>query len=132
MRGAGGTEGGLGRFFIGLVMLIGGFYLFFNAIIVTHQFRLGYSLFSLGGFSITSGLLLIPFIFGVGMIFYNSKNVLGWLIAVASLVTITFGVLSTIEFRMSHMSLFNLILILVLFVGGFGLFFSSLRDLGAK
>jgi len=27
MRGAGGTSGGLGQFFIGLVMMCGGFYL---------------------------------------------------------------------------------------------------------
>lgn len=130
MRGAGGSEGGLGRFFIGIVMLIGGFYLFFNAIIVTHQFRMGHGLFDIGAFSVTSGMLLIPMILGIGIIFYNSKNPIGWVLAGGSLVAITFGVLSTIEFRMVRISLINLIIILVLFIGGLGLFLSSLKDLG--
>lgn len=132
MRGAGGSEGGLGRFFLGLVMLIGGFYLFFNSIVVTHQFHLGYAIFNIGGFSVTSGLLMIPFILGIGMIFYNSKNPIGWIVSIAALVTVTFGVLSNIEFRMVRMSLFNLMLILVLFIGGLGLFLSSLRELSKE
>jgi len=40
MRGAGGTRGGIGRFFVGLVMMVAGGYLFFNAISVTQQFSL--------------------------------------------------------------------------------------------
>jgi hypothetical protein len=132
LQGAGGSEGGLGRFFLGVVMLIGGFYLFFNSVMVTHRFHLGYPLFNMGGISITSGLLLIPLIIGIGIIFYNSKNPIGWLLFVAALVTITFGVLSSIEFRMNRMSLFNLMLILTLFIGGLGLFLSSLRDMGQR
>ena len=29
-----------------------------------------------GGFNITSGMVVIPFIFGVGLIFYNTKKLL--------------------------------------------------------
>jgi len=131
MRGAGGSSGGIGRFFIGLAMLIGGGYLFFNSIRVTHNFGLGYALFNVGGVGITSGMVLIPFVFGIGMVFYSAKNPIGWILSVGSLVMLGFGVLSTIRFQMNRMSAFELIAILVLFIGGLGLFLSSLRDMDA-
>lgn len=129
IKGAGGTEGGIGRFFIGLVMMIGGGYLFLNSIQVTHQFHLGYRFYSIGNFPITSGMVLIPFIFGIGMIFYNSKNYLGWILAISSIVMLMFGVIASINFRFRHMSAFELMMILVLMIGGLGLFLSSLRNL---
>ena len=41
MRGAGGTSGGLGHFFIGLAMMCGGFYMLLNAITVSSNFGMG-------------------------------------------------------------------------------------------
>ena len=94
MQGAGGSDGGVGRFFIGLIMMIGGGYMLLNAIHITNHFSLGYGLYSFGGFRLTSGMVMIPFMFGVGMIFYNSRNYLGWIIAAGSLVALIFGVIS--------------------------------------
>jgi len=132
VQGAGGTDGGVGQFFLGLVMMVAGGYLFFNAIHITNHFGLGYGLFRVGGVSITSGLVLIPFIFGVGMIFYNAKNIIGWLLAAASLIMLGFGVIAATEFRFQRMTAAQLIIILVLFVGGIGLFLNSLRRLNSK
>lgn len=128
MRGAGGTDGGVGRFFIGLIMMIAGGYLFLHNIQVSVGFGFGYRMFDLWGVGITSGIVLVPFLFGVGMIFYNSSNVLGWLLAVASLVMLAFGVISQTHFHLRNMTAFELLTILVLLVGGIGLFLSSLRS----
>ena len=130
VKGAGGTQGGVGRFFIGLAMMVGGGYLFFDAIKVTHHFGFGRALYSFGSFHLTSGMTLIPLVFGVGFIFYNSKNILGWALSAASLLMLGFGILSSVKFRLRHMSAFDLILMLVLLVGGLGLFLSSLRSSG--
>ena len=35
MKGAGGTSGGFSHFFIGIIMMCGGFYMLLNAITVT-------------------------------------------------------------------------------------------------
>ncbi|VAW97264.1 hypothetical protein MNBD_GAMMA22-2263 [hydrothermal vent metagenome] len=59
---------------------------------------------------------------------YNSKNYIGWLLAVGSLIALIFGVISNMQFSMQRMSAFDLIIILVLFVGGVGMFIRSLRD----
>jgi len=128
-RGAGGTSGGIGRFFLGLTMMTAGGYLFLNSIKVVNNFSLGYSLYRLGNLSLTSGMVLVPFIFGVGLIFYNSDNFLGWLLAAASLIMLLFGVIASINFRLAPMSAFELITILVLAVGGVGIFVSSLQEL---
>ena len=131
MRGAGGTEGGAGQFFLGLIMMCGGFYLLLSSISVTSNFGFSMSLyrFSMWGglHSVTTGMVMIPFIFGVGFIFYNSKNIIGWVLAVGSLTALTFGVISSIQFRFQTMTAFELIVILVLAVGGLGLFLRSLK-----
>jgi hypothetical protein len=91
-----------------------------------------YSLFRLGSIPVTSGMVMIPFVFGISIIFYNAKNLLGWLLAGSSLVMLSFGVISSINFRMRSMPAFELIMILVLMIGGFGLFLRSLRSLGTS
>ena len=126
-RGAGGSDGGTGTFLIGLIMMIGGGYLLLDGIVVRPNFGLGSRAFGIGGVSITSGMILIPFMFGVGMIFYNSKNWIGWILAGGSMVALVFGVIANMTLQLDRMSAFDLITILVLFVGGIGLFLRSLR-----
>jgi len=127
MRGAGGTSGGGGRFIIGLIMFCGGMYLLLNSIKV-YNYGLGARLYSFGGYSVTSGMIMIPFMFGVGMLFYNSRNPLSWILTGGSIVALIFGVISSIQFTFRSMSAFDLIVILVLAVGGLGLLLSSLRS----
>ena len=126
-RGAGGSDGGTGTFLIGLVMMIGGGYLLLNGIVVRPNFGMGARVFGIGGVTITSGMVLIPFIFGVGMIFYNSRNWIGWILACGALIALIFGVIANMTLELARMSAFELIVILVLLVGGLGLFLRSLR-----
>lgn len=128
LNGAGGTPGGAGRFFLGLGMLIAGGYLFLSAIRVHHMFTFGYSLYSMGPVHLTTGMTLIPLALGIGIIFYNARNPFGWLLGLGSLIAICVGVISSIQFSMHGMSLLDLLIILTLFVGGAGLFLSSLRS----
>jgi len=126
MRGAGGTDGGVISFLLGFVMMCSGFYMLLNSIVVRTNFGFGHSLYKMGGFGITSGMIMIPFILGVILIFYNSKNYIGWFLSGGSLVAFIFGVISNINFSMKHMSAFDLIVIFVLAFGGLGLFLRSL------
>jgi hypothetical protein len=129
MRGAGGTEGGIGRFFVGLIMLIVGGYLLLDAIQVRSPgFGLGYGMYSFGGFQLRTGMILIPMILGIGMIFYDAKTIVGWILAGGSLVALVGGVLSSVRFTMRPQSSFDLIVILVLVAGGAGLLLSSLKS----
>jgi hypothetical protein len=128
VQGAGGTKGGVGRFLIGLVMMVAGGYLFLNAIHISYGFHMGYRLYSFGGFHLTGGMTLFPLIFGIGFIFYNSRSIIGWLLTIASLVMLGAGIIAGIRFNLHGMSAFDLIMIFILLFGGLGLFLSSLRN----
>lgn len=127
MRGAGGSSG---RFFLGLAMMCAGFYLLFQAIGVSAGFGLGSRLYGWSGMDVTGGMLLLPFIIGVALVFYNARNALGWLLALGALAALLAGVLGSLQFSLRSMSAFDLIVMLVLAVGGLGLFLGSLRDKG--
>lgn len=129
-RGAGGTSGGSMAFVFGLLMASVGGYLLLDNIVVASNWGLGVALYHIGyggGWNVSGGALLIPFMFGVGWIFYNARAVWGWILAGGSLAAIIFGVLMNLSISLRTMSLLNLLIILVLMVGGLGLFASSLR-----
>lgn len=134
MRGAGGSSGGIGQFLVGIMMMCGGFYMLLNAIMIRSSFSLGMGLYHFGGrgidqgFGVTTGMIMIPFIFGIGIIFYNSKNWIGWILAVGSIGAFIFGVISSIRFEFRSMSSFDLIVMLVLAFGGTGILLRSLRS----
>lgn len=117
----------LGRFLIGLVMMVAGGYLFLDAIKVVHYFNWTTALFHFGTMKMTPGLIMVPFLFGIGMVFYNPDNDLGWILVILTLIMLTFGVLSNIQFRLRTMSSFELFMILGLAIGGLGVFLSALR-----
>lgn len=119
-QGAGGTSGGVGKFFLGLVMAVAGGYLLTNQVIVTSGF---WNFFGVSAF----GLSLIPFLFGVGILFFNGSSVLGWLLTIAGVVIIFAGILAHLNIYFRPTSLFNTLVMLVLLVGGIGLLARSLR-----
>ena len=112
-------------------MMCGGFYMLFKAIVVSSSFGLGSHLFG-GGYGLTGGMILVPFAIGVAMVFYNAKSYLGWLLAIGSLAALVFGVIASVQVSLSSMSAFDLIVILVLALGGLGLFLSSLRQVSVE
>jgi len=113
-NGAGGTPGGLIEFFIGLGMAIAGAFLLTNQVTVTS----GY--WTLWGYN-TFGLSLIPLIFGIGILFFNGKSILGWILLFAGVIVIGAGILANLHIYFQPTSLFNTIIMLVLLAGGIGL-----------
>ena len=120
IRGAGGTPGGIGEFFLGLVMVVAGAYLITNRIVVLSGF------WSLGGYS-TFGLSLIPLIIGIGILFFNGKSIAGWLLSFIGVVIIFTGVLLNLHIYFQATSLFSTIVMIVLLAGGIGLIFRAIK-----
>ena len=122
-RGAGGTPGGMGEFLIGLVMAIAGGYLLTTQVTVTSG---AWMLWGRSAF----GLSLIPFIFGIGLLFWNGRSIFGWLLLLGGSVIILAGILSHLEIYFERTSLFNTLLMLVLLFGGIGLMARGVRAHG--
>lgn len=131
-KGAGGTQGGTGLFLLSLAMMIGGGYLLLNGMTIRPEIGFGARAFSAWGVPVTTGMIFIPFMFGVGLVFYNARLWIGWILAVGSVVALIFGVLANLNIQMARMSAFDLIVILVLLVGGIGLFLRSLLPSSAR
>jgi hypothetical protein len=121
MRGAGGTEGGIGLFLIGFVCAVAGGWLLMNQVSVHggHWTLWGYNSF---------GLSLVPFIFGVGLLFFNGRSVAGWLLLTAGLVIVLAGVLANLRIYFQPTSLFNTLLMLGLLAAGIGMIARALRS----
>jgi hypothetical protein len=125
LRNAGGTPGGIGEFIVGLVMAIAGAYLITNQVMVVSGFWFvwGYNAF---------GLSLIPLIFAIGILFFNGKSIIGWLLLIIGVVIIFAGILTHLHIYFQPTSLFNTIVMIVLLAGGIGLIFRGLAPHGER
>ena len=119
LRGAGGTPGGIVEFFVGLAMTIVGAYLITNQVVVVSSF------WSVWGYN-TFGLSLIPLMVGVGILFFNGKSIIGWILLFAGVLIIFTGILMNLQIYFQRTSLFNTIVMIVLLAGGIGLILRSL------
>ena len=119
-RGAGGTPGGFGEFFLGLAMACGGGYLLLQQVTVSSGYwqLWGYNAF---GFS------LIPLLIGIGMVFFDGKSKLGWVLTALGALVILLGIITNLNIFFRPTSLYNTLIILGLLAGGIGLIARSVR-----
>jgi hypothetical protein len=119
-RGAGGTPGGFGEFFLGLAMACGGGYLLLQQVTVSSGYwqLWGYSAF---------GLSLIPLLIGIGMVFFDGKSKLGWVLTSLGALIILLGIITNLTIFFRPTSLYNTLIILGLLAGGIGLIARSVR-----
>jgi uncharacterized protein len=118
--GAGGTPGGSGQFLLGLLLAGVGAYLLLNQVEVTTS---GWHFGNFNAF----GLSLVPMLIGVGMLFFNGKSILGWVLTVLGFAIILAGILMNMDIYFRRTSLYNTLFMLVLLAAGFGLIAKSLQ-----
>ena len=114
LKRPGGTSGGVIEFFVGLAMSISGAYMLINRVIVTSGF------WNWGGYN-SFGLSLIPLIIGIALVFFNGRSPIGWILIFVSVIFIGSGILMNLQIYFQPTSLFNTIIMLILFAGGLGL-----------
>ena len=121
MIGAGGTPGGMPQFFLGLALaVVGGYFL-------TQQVTVQSGYWTLGGYN-AFGLSLIPFILGVGLLFFDGKSTWGFLLLFAGVLIIAAGILLNLTIYFQPTSLFNTLMMLGLTAAGVGLVLRALRS----
>src|SRR3954468_18957652 len=132
VAGAGGTPGGIGIFLLGFVMACAGGWLLTNQVVVSSgYFASGFMVPVINYHMNSFGLSLVPFIFGIGFLFFNGKSMVGWLLTIAGLVIIMAGILFSLHIYFQPTSLFNTLVMLVLLFGGLGLVIRSLKAIPA-
>jgi hypothetical protein len=123
-EGAGGTPGGFGEFFVGLLVAGVGFFLLFSQVQVYSSY---WSFPMFGGVGRSFGISLIPLLFGIGVLFVNGKSTLGWLLTVGGLMFIFVGILMNLDIRFRGTSLMNTLIMLGCIAAGLGLMVKGLR-----
>ena len=119
-QGPGGTPGGTGTFVIGLALAIAGGYLIMNQVQVTSRYWDWFG-------SNTFGLTLLPLVIGIGVLFFNGRSIVGWVLTGGGAVIILAGILVNLSIYFSQTSLYNTLLMLALFAGGLGLMARAFR-----
>ncbi|HEU4452881.1 MAG TPA: hypothetical protein VFR81_07465 [Longimicrobium sp.] len=121
-RGAGGTEGGVGMFIFGVGLAAAGAYLLTTRVMVqTSGFRLwGFNSF---------GLSLIPFLLGIGLLFFNGRSIAGKALTFLGLVIIFAGIISNLDIYFRQTSLFETLLMLGMVAAGVGLVARAIRPM---
>jgi len=123
VKGPGGTPGGLPTFLAGTAMLVAGGYLLLARVTVTSGYWAfwGYNAF---------GLSLVPLLVGIGVLFFNGRSLVGWLLTAAGALIIVVGIVANLHVYFQPTSLFDTLLMLGLLAGGLGLVARSLRPQG--
>jgi len=124
-EGAGGTPGGVGEFFIGVIVAGVGFYLLFSHVTVHSSY---WNFFGLGGgYGRSFGISLIPLLFGIGILFVNGKSTLGWFLSIGGLLFILAGILMNLDIHFRGTTLMNTLIMLAMIAAGLGLIVKGLR-----
>ena len=118
--GAGGTSGGIGQFFLGVLLAGLGLYLFLSRVMVFSN--LG-SLFGFNAF----GVALIPMMLGIGWLFFDGKAIGGWVLAIGSFLVIFIGIITNLAFFFMPTNLIVTFLMLGMIGAGLGLIAKSLK-----
>ncbi len=116
----GGTSGGLGHFILGFAMACIGAYLITNQVMIVGSYWSFYG-------ANTFGVTLIPMLFGIAILFWNGRSVVGWLLTCAGALFILAGVIANMHVYFQPATLFHTIVMLVLLVGGLGLIARALH-----
>ncbi|MGO9256132.1 MAG: hypothetical protein ACLQU1_07515 [Bryobacteraceae bacterium] len=121
----GGTPGGLGHFLMGFIMTCVGGYL------VAHRVTVEGAYWGFYGPS-TFGITMIPMLFGVGILFFNGRSWIGWLLTLGGGCFILAGVIANMHIYFRPTTLFDTLVMLVLLVGGLGMIARSLKSHGSE
>lgn len=132
MKGSGGTEGGVGTFFLGLCLAIGAAYFFFDSVRVGtggHGWITGmYRGWFHGGWETTSlGVIFVPFFLGVLLLFYDARMKWAWWVMWGGLAIIAVEILSRLRFYM-YMKTTHLLIIIAMLAAGTALMLKSYKS----
>ena len=118
IRNVGGTPGGARTFLLGLIMAIAGGYLLFHQVQVYGGY---WNWTSFGGSGRSFGITLLPLLFGIGILFVNGRSFIGRVLTFGGALVIIVGIIANLDIHFQTTSLWNLLIMLVLLVGGIGL-----------
>ncbi len=111
------------QFFGGIILFLVGVFLITQNTIITMNFS-NFSRYF--GFHVPFGLVLLPLLIGIGILFFSSKSILGWVVTIFGILTILLGILMALDIYFKPITLYFGILMYGMTAAGLGLLLKSL------
>lgn len=112
-------------FWIGIILMAAGLFFLCSKAVVSSSF---YS-FSIGGFSVSSGLVIIPLMFGVVWLICKPKSIFARILTVVGAVALVGAIILSIRITFPRTSLFDYVIMMMLIAIGIGMLLrSSFKD----
>ena len=109
-------KGNILTFFVGIIVFLIGVYMIFqNTVIST-----GFSLTGMLGFTPNFGIVLLPLLIGIIVLFFNHHSILGWFLIILGILIILMGILMGLRIRFMPVSLFEGIFMFGMTAAGIG------------
>lgn len=109
-------------FLIGLALSgMGLFLVFQNTVMFTN-----FSLMDLLGFNPPFGIVLLPLIIGIGVLFFNEKSPIGWILVILGLATIILGIIMGLKIFFKPVTLYEGLLMFGFIAAGIGMMAKAL------
>ena len=102
-------------FVLGILSLGGGLFLIGQAVSVSSVWGMG---FSIGGVSLPSGLIIVPLLIGIGMLFYNHKGRAWKYVTGLGIVFILLAIVLSVRITVHRIKLFEFVLMFGFTVAG--------------
>ncbi|MGE5473371.1 MAG: hypothetical protein ACM3UU_04035 [Ignavibacteriales bacterium] len=104
-------------FLVGLGLFGAGAFLVMQNTILSSRF----TLMDLLGVNPPFGLVILPLLIGIGVLFFNEKSIIGWVLTIGGLITIFLGILMGLNIFFKPVSLYEGILMFGLIAAGIGM-----------
>ena len=116
------TDHVLLNFFMGLILLAAGIFIIMKNTYV----GLSWYQWRIGGFGMPTGAILLPLFVGIGLLFFNSKSIIGWIVTVVGIVIIILSIILSVQIRFATTSMYMFVLMFGCTFAGAGLLLRSL------
>lgn len=113
------------NFFLGLIMFGAGLFLILQNARVTSSWGSGY-FYHIGSWGVPNGLVVVPLIIGIMMLFIMDKKIFGWIFVVLGIVFILATIIMSVQIRWVNTSAYVFILMFGLVAAGGGLILRAL------
>ncbi len=107
-------------FFLGLLMFAGGLFMVMQNIIVRTSWGSGY-FYRIGGWNVPNGLVLLPLLIGIVMLFMLDKKFFGWLVTILGIIFILLTIIMSVSISWRTSSAYVFVLMFGLVAAGGGL-----------
>lgn len=106
-------------FFLGLLMFAGGIFMILQNVIVRSSW--GTSFYRIGTWAVPNGMIMLPVLIGIVMLFVMEKRIFGWIVFVLGLLFILLTIIMSVEISWKTSNAYMFVMMFGLTAAGGGL-----------